>query len=63
MKHDTEYICVCETWEEPVLYPIAELIRCKDCKHRTHDKTCIKVMKRKPDEGYCDEGEVNKWEV
>lgn len=39
------------------------LIRCRDCKHRTHDKTCIKVMKRKPDDGFCDEGEVNKWEV
>lgn len=34
-----------------------ELIRCRDCKHRMHDKTCIKVMKRKPDDGYCDEGE------
>ena len=34
-----------------------ELIRCRNCKHRTHNKTCIKVMKRKPDDGYCDEGE------
>lgn len=40
-----------------------ELIRCRDCKHRMHNGTCIKNMKRKPDEGYCDEGEVNKWEV
>ena len=36
-----------------------ELIRCRNCKHRMHDGTCIKVMKRKPDEGYCDEGERN----
>ena len=34
-----------------------ELIRCRDCKHRMHSKTCIKNMKRKPDDGYCDEGE------
>ena len=34
-----------------------ELIRCRDCKHRMHNKTCIKNMKRKPDDGYCDEGE------
>ena len=34
-----------------------ELIRCRDCKHRMHNKTCIKNMKRKPDYGYCDEGE------
>ena len=27
-----EYICECENWEEPVLYPVAELIRCRDCK-------------------------------
>ena len=38
-----------------------ELIRCRDCKHRTHNKTCIKNMKRKPDEGYCDEGEVKQY--
>ena len=37
-----------------------ELIRCRDCKHRMHDKTCIKVMKRKPDYGFCDEGERNE---
>lgn len=36
-----------------------ELIRCRDCKHRMHDGTCIKNMKRKPDEGFCDEGERN----
>lgn len=36
-----------------------QLIRCRDCKHRMHDKTCIKVMKRKPDDGFCDEGERN----
>ena len=64
MKHDTEYICVCETWEEPVLYPIAELIRCKDCKHSEpwyRDKrrcflwaeTGIDVW----DDGYCNYAE------
>ena len=37
------------------------VIRCRDCKHRMHDKTCIKVMKRKPDDGFCDEGERNEW--
>lgn len=42
-------------------YDAGELIRCKDCKHRMHDKTCIKNMKRKPDYGYCDEGERNEW--
>lgn len=38
-----------------------EVIRCRDCKHRMHDKTCIKNMKRKPDNGFCDEGERNEW--
>ena len=38
-----------------------KLVHCRDCKHRTHDKTCIKVMKRKPDEGYCDEGELKQY--
>lgn len=38
-----------------------ELIHCRDCKHRTHNGTCIKVMKRKPDDGFCDEGERNEW--
>lgn len=38
-----------------------EVIRCRDCKHRMHDKTCIKVMKRKPDDGFCDEGEVKQY--
>lgn len=32
LNHEGEYICECENWEEPVLYPVAELIRCKDCK-------------------------------
>ena len=36
-----------------------QLIRCRNCKHRMHDRTCIKVMKRKPDDGFCDEGERN----
>ena len=34
LNHEGEYICDCENWEEPVLYPVAELIRCKECKHR-----------------------------
>ena len=38
-----------------------ELIRCRDCKHRMHDKTCIKNMKRKPDDGFCDEGEQKQY--
>lgn len=37
------------------------VIRCRDCKHRMHDKTCIKNMKRKPDDGYCDEGERKQY--
>ena len=32
LNHESEYICECENWEEPVLYPVSELIRCKDCK-------------------------------
>lgn len=38
-----------------------QLINCRDCKHRMHNGTCIKNMKRKPDDGYCDEGERNEW--
>ena len=34
-----------------------ELVRCKDCKHRMHNKTCIRAMKKKADDGYCDEAE------
>lgn len=34
-----------------------KVVHCKDCKHRMHNKTCTKVMKRKPDDGFCDEGE------
>ena len=37
------------------------IVRCRDCKHRMHDKTCIKNMKRKPDDGYCDEGELKQY--
>lgn len=33
LNHEGEYICECENWEEPVLYPIAELVRCMECKH------------------------------
>ena len=32
LNHEAEYICECENWEEPVLYPVAELIRCRECK-------------------------------
>ena len=32
LNHEGEYICECEMWEEPVLYPVAELIRCRECK-------------------------------
>ena len=35
------------------------VIRCRNCRHRMHDRTCIKVMKRKPDDGFCNEGERN----
>ena len=38
-----------------------ELIRCRDCKHRMHNGTCIKNMKRKPDDGFCDEGERKQY--
>ena len=37
------------------------VIRCRDCKHRLHNGTCIKNMKRKPDDGFCDEGEVKQY--
>ena len=37
------------------------LINCRDCKHRMHNGTCIKNMKRKPDDGFCDEGEVKQY--
>lgn len=40
---------------------LKELIHCRDCKHRMHDKTCIKNMKRKPDDGFCDEGERKQY--
>lgn len=40
--------------EEMVL---EELIHCRDCRHRTHNGTCIRTMKKKADDGYCDEGE------
>ena len=32
LNHEAEYICECENWEEPVLYPVSELIRCRGCK-------------------------------
>ena len=48
-----------EGWYAPIVGE--ELIRCRECKHRMHDRTCIKVMKRKPDDGYCDEGEVKQY--
>jgi len=35
----------------------AELIRCKDCKNRKKNKFCLKYMKYKLDDGYCDEAE------
>lgn len=38
-----------------------EVIRCRDCKHRRHNGTCIKNMKRKPDDGFCDEGERKQY--
>lgn len=38
-----------------------KVVRCRDCKHRMHDKTCIKNMKRKPDDGFCDEGEQKQY--
>lgn len=33
LEHEHQYICECENWEEPVLYPVAELIQCKECKY------------------------------
>ena len=38
LRHEAEYICECEHWEEPVLYPVAELIRCRECKWYEMDK-------------------------
>ena len=67
MKH-TEYIIpIGEEAKEfdeifiGVIRKHKELIRCRDCKHRTHNGTCIKNMKRKPDDGYCDEGELKQY--
>lgn len=40
-----------------------ELIRCRNCRHRLKNKTCLRTMKRKPDDGYCDEGEIDEGSV
>ena len=40
---------------------LKELIRCRNCRHRMHNGTCIKNMKRKPDDGFCDEGEAKQY--
>lgn len=40
-----------------------ELIRCRNCRHRLKNKTCLRTMKRKPDDGYCDEGEKDEGSV
>ena len=42
---------------------LGELIRCRDCRHRLKNKTCLRTMKRKPDDGYCDEGEIDEGSV
>ena len=46
LNHEAEYICVCENWEEPVLYPVAELIRCRDCKFLRLTGTVWKCQNR-----------------
>lgn len=67
LNHEAEYICVCERWEEPVLYPVAELIRCRDCKwYKTNYtwncrevKVCV-IEAYEPirkDDDYCSHGE------
>lgn len=42
---------------------LKELIYCKDCRHRLKNHTCLRTMKRKPDDGYCDEGEKDEGSV
>lgn len=39
-----------------------QVIHCCDCRHRMHSKTCLRTMKKKSDNGYCDEAEVYRWE-
>ena len=46
LNHEGEYICECENWEEPVLYPVAELIRCRDCKFLRLTGTVWKCQNR-----------------
>lgn len=61
MSHEGEYICVCERWDEPVLYPVAELIRCRECMH--YDADNFQCETDKPHSGtwfpesYCDRAE------
>lgn len=35
-----------------------ELARCRNCKHRVKNGTCLRNMKKKADDGFCDEGEI-----
>jgi hypothetical protein len=60
LNHESEYICVCERWDEPVLYPVAELIRCRECKlHGTNGDrlNCAIFCCTMPDDGFCSCGE------
>ena len=61
LDHESEYICECEIWDEPVLYPVAELIRCKYCRY--YDADAFQCETDKPHSGtwmpesYCDRAE------
>ena len=60
LNHEGEYICVCERWDEPVLYPVAELIRCRECKHSIGEPIADGRYWCKENCGYfkfCSEGE------
>lgn len=50
--------------EQKMIYGYhGELIRCRNCRHRLKNHTCLRTMKRKPDDGYCDEGEIDEGSV
>lgn len=61
LNHEGEYICECENWEEPVLYPVQELIRCRECKHydEEHEVCCVYLSYRlaKNEDDFCSDAE------
>ena len=64
LNHEAEYICECEIWLAPTLYPVQELIRCKDCKFRYTDGESVTANYCKlnhnrvmADDWFCADGE------